>query len=69
MRQKDQELKKLNDLGLEMIALVRKQVSKVGESFAKRDISLAEEVIRIEARVDALELNIDRVCEEILTLQ
>lgn len=69
MRQKDQELKKLNDLGLEMIALVRKQVSKVGESFAKRDASLAEEVVRIESRVDALELNIDRVCEEILTLQ
>ncbi|MFT5969846.1 MAG: phosphate transport system protein [Flavobacteriales bacterium] len=69
MMQKDIEINKLHTLGLEMIGLVRKQIGKVGKSFEDRDVTLAQEVILIEDRVNALELNIDRVCEEILTLQ
>ena len=69
MIQKDIELKKLHDLGMEMTQLVRSQVSMVGQSFATRDASLADEVILKEAKVNAIELNIDRLCGEILTLQ
>jgi len=62
------ELNALKDNLLEMMDLVTSQLTKCRKSYLKCDNEAAEEVLTNEKRVDALELNIDKDCENILAL-
>ncbi len=62
------ELEQLKEAILEMTNLVRKQLKKAGKAFVNADDDLAEEIIHKENRVNALELSINRDCENILAL-
>jgi phosphate transport system protein len=64
----ESELQALKDNLLDMLVLVRSQVQKCKKAIQKSDISLAEEVITDEKRVNMQELAIDRDCESILAL-
>lgn len=64
----DHELHLLKEELIEMHRLVRAQLSKCKTSLEKFDTDLAKEVIFNEKRVNALELKIDRDCENILAL-
>lgn len=64
----DKELKLLNDDILELMHLVKNQLEKCKTALMEFDVDLAEEINYNEKRVDALELKIDRDCENILAL-
>lgn len=64
----DTELKILKDDILELMHLVKTQLEKCKKALLTFDIELAEEINYNEKRVDALELKIDRDCENILAL-
>ncbi len=64
----DTELKRLKDEILEMFNLVCSQLEKGKESLLTLDKSLAREVNFNEKRVNALELKIDKDCENIFAL-
>lgn len=64
----DTELRLLNEDLLEMMYLVKSQLKKGQEAFMNFDEELAHEIMVNERRVDALELKIDRDCENILAL-
>ncbi|MDA0197055.1 MAG: phosphate signaling complex protein PhoU [Bacteroidetes bacterium] len=53
---------------LEMVDLVNHQLSNCKEAIHKNDEDLAEEVISMDKRVNAMELKIDKDCESILAL-
>jgi phosphate transport system protein len=65
----DNELLKLNQSVLEMMKLAKKQMTKTKEAFLTMDTELAEEIMHYESRMDALELIIERDCDNILGLQ
>lgn len=52
----------------EMFDLCKKQLDNAGEAFLEFDTDLAEEVLRTENRVNALDLKIDRDCERFIAL-
>lgn len=58
----------LNQSGLEMFQLVRKQFIKSKEAFLSHDSDLAEEVLHTENRVNGMDLKIDRDCERFIAL-
>ena len=58
----------LNQAVLEMLNLCKSQLQKAKEAFVNHDSDLAEEVIRKESRVNALDLNIENDCEKFLAL-
>jgi phosphate transport system protein len=58
----------LNGVGSEMLKLCIKQLSKSIESFINYDTDLAEEVMYTENRVNALDLTIERDCEEFIAM-
>lgn len=58
----------LNQSGIEMFNLCRAQLISAREAFLNLDKDLAEKVIRLEHRVNALDLKIDRDCEQFLAL-
>lgn len=62
------ELQALKDNLLEMLDLVTSQLMKCRKSLVKSDPEAAEEVLAAEKRVNALELTIDKDCENILAL-
>ncbi len=64
----DTELKYLKEELIDMHRLVRLQVSKCKDALVGFDNDLAREVLATERRVNALELKIDRDCENILAL-
>lgn len=64
----DTELNLLNEEIQELMQLVRSQLKKGYEALMKFDEELAHEIRANERRVDALELKIDRDCENILAL-
>ena len=64
----DIELKRLKDEILEMFALVCSQLEKGKEALLNLDNGLAREVNFNEKRVNALELKIDKDCENIFAL-
>ena len=51
-----------------MLSMVRNQMAKCKEAIEKKDVSLAEEVIDDEKKINIQELAIDRDCENILAL-
>ena len=62
------ELKELKESLLELANLTFKQLSKAVDAFQNMDLNLAQEVIKSERRVNAIELKIDRDCENIVAL-
>lgn len=64
----DTEINLLNDDILELMYLVKTQLEKGREALIDFDEELAHEISANEKRVDALELKIDRDCENILAL-
>src|SRR5690606_35298901 len=58
----------LKNSGLEMFDLCKKQLENAREAFLEHDNDLAEEVIRTENRVNALDLKIDKECERFIAL-
>jgi len=64
----ENELNKLKEDIAEMMKLVKKQTKKSKKAFLEMDSDRAEEIIHHEKRVNALELSIDRNCENILAL-
>jgi phosphate transport system protein len=62
------EINYLKESFIEILELVRSQLSKSIESLVLNDMGLAEEVIRNEKRVDALELSLEKSCENIIAL-
>jgi phosphate transport system protein len=64
----DTELKYLKDELLVMFKLVQLQVAKCKSALMNFDTDLAKEILVNEKRVNAMELKIDRDCENILAL-
>jgi phosphate transport system protein len=64
----DIELGSLKENLLEMLALVKSQLEKCKKALEQNDTTLAQEVVEREKRVNALELHIDKDCENILAL-
>lgn len=64
----DQHREGLNQTGLEMFNLCKKQLENAREAFFNHDNDLAEEVLHTENRVNALDLKIDRDCERFIAL-
>ncbi len=64
----DQHKDNLNQSGIEMLELCKKQLSNAREAFFTHDNDLAEEVLHTENRVNALDLKIDRDCERFIAL-
>lgn len=62
------ELRLLNDDILEIMYLVKTQLEKGKKALVNFDEELAHDITANERRVDALELKIDRDCENILAL-
>jgi phosphate transport system protein len=62
------ELQALKDNLHDMLSMVRNQLAKCKEAIEKKDVSLAEQVIDDEKKVNIQELAIDRDCENILAL-
>lgn len=58
----------LNQTVFEMLTICKSQIQKAKEAFVTHDNDLAEEVIRKESRVNALDLKIERDCEKFLAL-
>lgn len=64
----DQHKDALNQAGLEMLNLCKKQLANAREAFFNHDSDIAEEVLHTENRVNALDLKIDRDCERFIAL-
>jgi len=62
------ELEQLKEAILEMMVLAKIQLEKSKWAFLANDTELAEEIIHNEKRMNALELSVDRDCENILAL-
>lgn len=64
----EQELNQLKQEVTGMFLLVQKQINKSIQSLLNMDKDLAREIIAAEKRVNAEELKIDRICENIVAL-
>lgn len=62
------ELQALKDNLMDMVLLVRNQMSKCKKAIQKNDTAIANEVVADEKKVNMQELAIDRDCESILAL-
>ncbi|PSR04297.1 MAG: phosphate transport system regulatory protein PhoU [Bacteroidetes bacterium SW_11_45_7] len=62
------ELDQLKNAVVDMAFLTANQLEKSKEAFIHMDADIAEEVIHNERRVNAMELSIDRDCENIFAL-
>jgi phosphate transport system protein len=60
------ELDRLKEIIFEMFDLVKTQINEAKSSLTEMDNDLAESIIRRELRVNALEITIDRECENLL---
>ncbi len=58
----------VNQAGLDMLELCFSQIKKAEEAFINHDTDLAEEVMNIENRVNAMDLKIERDCEKFIAL-
>ncbi len=62
------ELSNLKVNLLELANLVLLQIDKSGNALNNADIDLANEVMRYEKRINGLEVNVEKACENILAL-
>lgn len=68
MEHLEAELNQLREAILQMMELAKSQLEKSKSAFLERDQDLAQEIVHNEKRVNAMELSIDRDCENILAL-
>ena len=68
MEHLEAELTQLREAILQMMELAKSQLEKSKTAFLERDHDLAQEIVHNEKRVNAMELSIDRDCENILAL-
>ncbi|NNC95288.1 MAG: phosphate signaling complex protein PhoU [Chitinophagales bacterium] len=68
MNHLESELAHLNKTIIEMMDLARTQLEKAKIAFLEYSAEVAEEIIHHEKRVNAMELAIDRDCENLLAL-
>jgi len=64
----DEELQKLKNDILRMGAMAQEAIAKAVEALKERDTALAKEVLEGDARMDALELEIDEKCLNLIAL-
>ena len=62
----DEQLLLLNDMLIEMGALIEKAISLAIEALKKQDVSLANQAIAFDAEVDEKEKDIERLCLNLL---
>jgi phosphate transport system protein len=62
------ELSTLRANLIELCNLVLMQIDKAGNTLNTADIDLANEVMRYEKRINGLEVNVEKACENILAL-
>ena len=62
------ELIQLKNAVVEMLHLTKTQLEKSQEAFLNIDTGIAQEIVHNESRVNAMELSIDRSCENIFAL-
>ncbi len=65
----EKDLQEIRNHLLEMCHLVAEMVRSAVTAFEKRDLALAEEVIKQDSKVDALDNAIDRLCLETIALR
>jgi phosphate transport system protein len=58
----------INQACIDMLSLCISQIEKAKEAFVTHDSDLAEEVMNIENRVNALDLKIEKDCEKFIAL-
>jgi phosphate transport system protein len=64
----ERELKDLKGMILKMMYLVENQLKKSKKAFSKQKVGLAKEIHQMENRVNSMELNINKECENIIAL-
>ncbi len=64
-----QQLEDLKSALLRMAALVEEQIARAITAFVERDLELCEQVIGGDPPIDAMELEIDEQCIQLLALQ
>lgn len=65
----DQKLEEVHRKLLEMGVLVERNISYAVQAFIDHDVDLARKVIEGDLRVNEMQKNIDRECEEIIALE
>ncbi len=65
----DQELEELKGKLLRMVGLVEQSIGEAVRALVERDDSLAEEVMREDARIDEMEVAIEEACLRLLALR
>ncbi len=58
----------INQAGFDMLSICLSQIEKAKEAFINHDSDLAEEVMNIENRVNALDIKIEKDCEKFIAL-
>ncbi|MCL2527824.1 MAG: phosphate signaling complex protein PhoU [Defluviitaleaceae bacterium] len=69
MRRFDEQLTQLNDMLLEMGALVEKTITMASQALIAQDVELAREVAKEEKQVDRIEKDIEALCLKLLLQQ
>jgi len=69
MRRFDEQLAELNNIMLEMAALVEKTISMASQALIEQDVELAKNVIVVEADVERKEKEIEALCLKLLLQQ
>ncbi len=64
----EEELEQLMEAVVSMTKMTISQMQKAKEAYLTMDVDIAEEVVHNEARINAMELSIDRDCENIFAL-
>ena len=65
----DEQLVKLNDMMVDMGALIEKNIMLATEALKKQDVELAKEAITLEDEVDLMEKDIEALCMKLLLQQ
>ena len=69
MRRFDEQLAELNNMMLEMAALVEKTITMASQALIEQDVELAKNVIENEDDIDEKEKNIEALCLKLLLQQ
>lgn len=68
MQQIEKEILLVKKSVMDMMGMVYQQLTKVKEAVTSFDTDLAEEIVTVEKKINAAELQIDRLCENTLAL-
>jgi len=68
-KQYDEQLKHLNDMLIEMGALVEKAIALAIDALVKQDIELAKQAISFDAEIDNMENDVEALCLKLLLQQ